>query len=78
MMRFAGVGIDDMFVILQCWNNLAASGRHAGLSVEKRVGMALQGISKDIFYHNVSSFKRSRWLGQKALKVSHTTIVLKL
>ena len=49
MMHFAGVGIDDMFVILQCWNNLAASGRHAGLSVEKRVGMALQGISKDIF-----------------------------
>ena len=76
-MRFAGVGIDDMFVILQCWNNLAASGRHAGLSVEKRVGMALQGISKDIFYHNVSSL-RSRWLGQKALKVSHITIVLKL
>merc|ERR1719188_436824 len=37
-----GVGIDDMFVILQCWNNLAASGRHAGLSVEERVGMALQ------------------------------------
>ena len=75
MMRFAGVGIDDMFVILQCWNNLAASGRHAGLSVEKRVGMALQGISKDIFYHNVS---RSRWLGQKALKVSQPTIVSKL
>ena len=77
MMRFAGVGIDDMFVILQCWNILAASGRHAGLSVEKRVGMALQGISKDIFYHNVSSL-RSRWLGQKALKVSQPTIVLKL
>ena len=77
MMRFAGVGIDDMFVILQCWNNLAASGRHAGLSVEKRVGMALQGISKDIFYHNVSSL-RSRWLGQKALKVSHPNFVLKL
>ena len=41
-----GIGIDDMFVILQCWNNLAASGQKSGLSVEERVGMALQGIIK--------------------------------
>ena len=41
-----GVGIDDMFVILQCWNNLAESGQYSGLSVEKRVGMALQENTK--------------------------------
>ena len=48
-----GIGIDDMFVILQCWNNLAASGQKSGLSVEERVGIALQGINQWHSYCNL-------------------------
>ena len=50
-----GVGIDDMFVILQCWNNLAESGQYSGLSVEKRVGMALQENTKWHFYYDINN-----------------------
>ena len=33
-----GIGIDDMFVITQCWNNLASK---PGLSRERRLGLTL-------------------------------------
>ena len=33
-----GIGIDDMFVITQCWNNLASK---PGLSKERRLGLTL-------------------------------------
>ena len=34
-----GIGIDDMFVITQCWNNLKAS--KSNLSRERRLGLTL-------------------------------------
>merc|ERR1711944_346796 len=33
-----GIGIDDMFVITQCWNNLSSK---PGLSRERRLGLTL-------------------------------------
>ena len=43
----AGIGIDDMFVIVQCWSNLKRDPRIAGLSLAERMGLALQhaGVS---------------------------------
>jgi hypothetical protein len=42
-----GIGIDDMFVIMQCWGNVGRDPRHQGLATPERVGLALQhaGVS---------------------------------
>ena len=37
----AGIGIDDMFVIVQCYNNLDPK-KVAGLSVEERIGLTMK------------------------------------
>jgi len=36
-----GIGIDDMFVIVQCYNNLDPK-KVAGLSVEERIGLTMK------------------------------------
>ena len=40
-----GIGIDDMFVIVQCWNNLSPS--ESKRSLQERMGLTLQhaGVS---------------------------------
>ena len=44
---FAGIGIDDMFVIVQCWDNLKKEPHTAGMSLHERIGLAMQhaGVS---------------------------------
>ena len=39
--NIAGIGIDDMFVIVQCYNNLDPK-KVAGLSVEERIGLTMK------------------------------------
>ena len=43
----AGIGIDDMFVISQCWTNMAKDPLNAGLSLPDKMGIALKhaGVS---------------------------------
>ena len=38
---FPGIGIDDMFVIVQCLDNLDSSSS-ASMSVEERIGLAMR------------------------------------
>merc|ERR1719232_1746835 len=42
-----GIGIDDMFVISQCWTNMAKDPLNAGLSLPDKMGIALKhaGVS---------------------------------
>ena len=41
------LGIDDMFVIMQCWNNLKRDPSTLGLSIPDKMGLALKhaGVS---------------------------------
>lgn len=54
--NFAGIGVDDLFVIVQSWSNIPAYIHHSN-SVEERIGLALKHavrIHTDItvFYQN--------------------------
>merc|ERR1711892_161008 len=42
-----GIGIDDMFVIAQCWSNMQKDPRNSGLGLPDRMGIALKhaGVS---------------------------------
>ena len=44
---FLGIGIDDMFVIAQCWSNMQKDPRNSGLGLPDRMGIALKhaGVS---------------------------------
>ena len=44
---FVGIGVDDMFVIVQAWSNLSPK-EHATLPISERMGLTLQ--------HAVSGF----------------------
>ena len=39
--NFAGIGVDDLFVIVQSWSNIPAHIHHSN-SVEERIGLALK------------------------------------
>ena len=43
----AGIGIDDMFVIVQCWDNLKKDPDLTGMSLPDKIGMAMKhaGVS---------------------------------
>ena len=43
----AGIGIDDMFVIVQCWTNMKRDPLNQGLSIADKMGLALKhaGVS---------------------------------
>jgi len=45
-----GIGIDDMFVIAQCWSNMQKDPLNAGLSLPDRMGIAMKhaGVSVTI------------------------------
>ena len=43
---FPGIGVDDLFIIVQSWSNISSSV-HRGTSIEERIGLALK--------HSVSS-----------------------
>ena len=42
-----GIGIDDMFVIVQCLNNLMADPNYHNMKIETKLGLALRhaGVS---------------------------------
>ena len=46
-MVYAGIGIDDMFVIVQCWTNMSKDHSSLGLSIPEKMGIALKhaGVS---------------------------------
>ena len=37
-----GIGIDDMFVIMQCWQNVASQNKNRALATPDRVGLTLR------------------------------------
>ena len=41
MSNFPGIGVDDLFVIVQSWSNIPAH-IHQSNSVEERIGLALK------------------------------------
>ena len=43
----AGIGIDDMFVIMACWYNQAKDKKNAQLSIPERIGLTMEhaGVS---------------------------------
>ena len=45
--KILGIGIDDMFVIAQCWSNMQKDPLNAGLSLPDQMGIALKhaGVS---------------------------------
>ncbi len=49
-----GIGIDDMFVIMQCWNNLPESKK--GSSIPEKVGLALKHAGVSITVTSVTDF----------------------
>ena len=38
---FPGIGIDDMFVIIQCWNNLPDHEKH-GRTLQEKIALTMQ------------------------------------
>ena len=46
-MFLSGIGIDDMFVIVQCWSNMKRDPTNVGLSIADKMGIALKhaGVS---------------------------------
>jgi len=61
-----GIGIDDMFVIMQCWNNLKRDPATFGLSIPDKMGLTLKhaGVSvtvtsvTDVFAFGVGAVSR--------------------
>jgi len=61
-----GIGIDDMFVIVQCWTNMNKDPRSLGLSIPDKMGIALKhaGVSvtvtslTDVFAFGVGAVTR--------------------
>ena len=49
-----GLGVDDMFVVLQCWETLAAADRQRPLP--ERVGRALQHAGVSITVTSLTDF----------------------
>jgi Niemann-Pick C1 protein len=49
-----GIGIDDMFVIMQCWNNLLTSEKKRPLA--ERMGLTLQHAGVSITVTSVTDF----------------------
>ena len=49
-MKFSGIGIDDMFVIAQCWSNMKKNPLNVGCNLPDRMGIALKhaGVSVTI------------------------------
>ena len=43
---FSGIGVDDLFIIVQSWSNISSSV-HRSRPIEERIGLALK--------HSVSS-----------------------
>ena len=63
-----GIGIDDMFVIVQCYNNLDPK-KMAGLSVEERMGLTMKHAGVAI---TVTSLTDIFAFGIGALTVMHS------
>merc|ERR1719402_665033 len=61
-----GIGIDDMFVIVQCWTNMNKDTSSIGLSISDKMGLALKhaGVSvtvtslTDVFAFGVGAVTR--------------------
>ena len=56
--KFLGIGVDDLFVIVQSWSNIPAHIHHSN-SVEERIGLALK--------HAVRIARESTHSSQEAL-----------
>ena len=46
-MHITGIGIDDMFVIMECWYNLSSDPSMAAMSIPERMGRTMRhaGVS---------------------------------
>ena len=55
-LEFPGIGIDDMFVIAQCWSNMQKDPKNAGLSRHDRMGVALKHAGVSVTVTSLTDF----------------------
>ena len=72
---YSGLGLDDMFVIVQCWTDIKKDPNMVGLSIADTMGIALKQAAVLV---TVSCIAELFVLGVGALTVSMNIITLNL